>query len=304
LGSYRWVNQPCRQLHFADNKMQDLLRLLPAVLYEFAIYPDGKKKLLFISESATTILGVSPEKALDDPCVIESLFHPDDLLNAKDSVAVSHREGKDWYWNGRMLVNGEERWMEIRSNHEQRDDGVILRRGVIQDVTERKVGFKESEIRYQALVERLPIGIVVHNHGKLVFANSQAHVILGARKTDLIGTHVLNYVHPDYRDKILHRLKEVAAVAPARMVEQKYMRVDGTVIDVEATAFPFIYKGAPSIQVIFRDITERKKIEAQIKKNETMFTQLFQNVPIAVVLLDENGNLNLVNPGFQQMFGF
>src|SRR5690606_24861164 len=35
-----------------------------------------------------------------------------------------------------------------------------------------------------------------------------------------------------------------------------------------------------------------------------MFTQLFQNVPIAVVLLNENGKVTQVNPGFQQMFGF
>src|SRR5690606_3145465 len=63
-------------------------------------------------------------------------------------------------------------------------------------------------------------------------------------------------------------------------------------------------KGAPSIQVIFRDITEKKLTEARIKKNETMFTQLFQNVPIAVVLLDENGKVNQVNQGFQLMFGY
>jgi PAS domain S-box-containing protein len=284
--------------------MQDLLRNLPVVLYEYAIFPDGQKKFVYLSEAAISILGISPEAVLQDFKLMDSLIHPDDFNSLQDSSAVSHREGKEWYWHGRMLIRGEERWMEMRSNHEKRSDGVIIRRGLIQDVTERKESVKESELRYQTLVERLPIGIVVHNHGKLVFANAQAHVILGAQPSDLVGTHVLNYVHPDFRDRILHRLKEVASVAPARMVEQKYVRLDGQVIDVEASAFPFVYKGSPSIQVIFRDITERKQAEAQIKKNETMFTQLFQNVPIAVVLLDENGKVNQVNHGFQQMFGF
>jgi PAS domain S-box-containing protein len=284
--------------------MQDLLRYLPVVLYEYAIYPDGTKKFHYLSDAAESILGVNPAEIIGNPEAINNLIHPDDFSSLYETSAVSHQEEKEWYWNGRMIIRGEERWMEMRSNHERRSDQVIIRRGLIQDVTDRKESVKESELRYQTLVERLPIGIVVHNHGKLVYANAQAHVILGAQQTELVGTHVLNYVHPEFRDRILDRLKEVASVMPARMVEQKYVRVDGKVIDVEASAFPFIYKGAPSIQVIFRDITERKQAEAQIKKNETMFTQLFQNVPIAVVLLDENGKVNQVNHGFQQMFGY
>ena len=284
--------------------MQDLLKHLPVVLYEYAIFPDGKKKFLFLSDAAEAILGVSPAAVVANTDVMNSLIHPDDYGSLYDSSTISHLQEKEWYWHGRMIIRGEVRWVEMRSNHERRSDNVILRRGLIQDVTERRELNKESELGYQALVERLPIGVVVHNHGKLVFANAQAHEILGAEQAELVGTHVLNYVHPDFRDKIVTKLKEVASSAPAAMVEQKYVRLDGKIIDVEATAFPFLYKGSPSIQVIFRDITERKHAEARMKKNETMFTQLFQNVPIAVVLLDENGKVNQVNQGFQQMFGF
>jgi PAS domain S-box-containing protein len=241
---------------------------------------------------------------MSDAAIMDTLIHEEDFTALQETSDLSQKEAKEWYWHGRMVINGEERWMEIRSNHDKRENGEVVRRGVIQDVTARKESAKEGEIRYQSLVERLPIGIVIHNHGKLVFANAQAHMILGAKKSELAGTYVLNYVHPDYRDKILDRLKEVAAVVPAPMVEQKFVRLDGKVIDVEATAFPFIYKGAPSIQVIFRDITERKQAEARIKKNETLFTQLFQNIPMAVVLLDELGKVNQVNLGFEQMFGY
>jgi PAS domain S-box-containing protein len=197
------------------------------------------------------------------------------------------------------------KWVEFRSNHELRSDGVIIRRGIIQDITERKETTKESEIRYQSLVERLPIGIVIHTQGKLVFANAQAHLILGVKKSkDFIGSNVLDFVHPDYRDRVRERMMEVAAGVPAPMMEQKYVRTDGKIVDVEAMAFPFSFKGEPATQVIFRDITEKKQTEARIKKNETLFTQLFQNVPMAVVMLDENGKVHLVNRGFEQMFGY
>jgi PAS domain S-box len=283
--------------------MQDLLANIPVVLYEYLLSKDDQGGFVYLSESAWNILGVRPEDAIKDPMVMNSLIHPEDYVSFVESSERSLTAQIDWYWNGRMIIRGEERWVEIRANQSCKDDGSILRRGVIQDVTERKDLFKEGEIRYQTLVERLPIGVVVHNHGKIVFANSHANTILGASHPDLIGTHVLNYIFRDQRDKLLNRMKEVAA-APSGMLEQKYIRLDGKVIDVEASVFPFVYKGTPSFQVIFRDITERKQAEMKLKKNETMFRQLFQNVPIAVVLLDENGKVNLVNPGFEQMFGY
>ena len=284
--------------------MHTLLKNFPVVLYEYAIYPNGKREFVYLSESSESILGISAWDVMQHPEKLETQIHHEDIHSFHESSTRSHQDGTEWFWTGRMIVNGEERWMEMRSNHEMRDDGVVLRRGLMQDITGRREFLRESELKYQTLVERLPIGIVVHNHGKIVFANTHAHVILGANDNQLVGTHVLNYVHPNFRDRILHTMKEVAITSPTRMVEQKFVRLDGTVIEVETSAFPFVYRGAPSIQVIFRDITERKIAEAQSKKNETMFTQLFQNVPIAVVLLDENGKVNQVNQGFVQMFGY
>jgi PAS domain S-box-containing protein len=285
--------------------MQDLIKHLPAVIYEYAIHPDGVKRFNYISPACESILGIKADDVMRDFRVLDSIIHDEDIHLLKDSAIESREKAAEWHWQGRVNVRGEVKWVEFRSNHELRDDGVIIRRGIIQDITERKETTKESELRYQSLVEKLPIGIVIHNHGKLVFANAQAHYILGVKKSkDFIGSSVLDFVHPDYRDRIRERMAEVAAGVPAPMMEQKYVRTDGKIVDVEAMAFPFNFKGEPAIQVIFRDITERKQTESRIKKNETLFTQLFQNVPMAVVMLDENGKVHLVNRGFEQMFGF
>ncbi len=159
------------------------------------------------------------------------------------------------------------KWCEIRSSHELRDNGTILRRGLIQDITIRKESAKESELRYQSLVERLPIGIVIHRNGKLVYANSNAYHILGARRSeDLMGTDVLNFVHPAQRDRVQRRMKEIEAGVPVPMVEQKYLRTDGTLVDVETMSFPFRFRGEQCIQVVFRDITERKQTRSTYKE--------------------------------------
>jgi len=88
------------------------------------------------------------------------------------------------------------------------------------------------------------------------------------------------------------------------MFEQKYVRLDGQTVDVEAMAFPFMYRGEPCIQVIFRDISERKTTEENIKRNEMLLSQLFQNIPIATVMLDEVGKVQQTNKGFKETFGY
>lgn len=285
--------------------MEDFVKHLPAVIYEYAVHPNGDKRFNYISPNCQNILGLSAQTIMQDHTVIYHIVHEEDLPYLKDTAIESRESGTEWHWQGRVRVNDKVKWVEFRSNHELCEDGTILRRGIIQDITERKETLRESELRYQALVEKLPIGIVIHRQGKLLFANTQAHLILGAKKSEgLIGMSVLDFVHPDYRETIIGRMKEVASGIPVPMMEQQYVRLDGKIVDVETMALPFSFNGQPSVQVIFRDIAEKKQSEARIKKNETLFTQLFQNVPMAVVMLDEAGKVFQVNKGFEQMFGF
>ncbi len=285
--------------------MQDVLRHLPAVIYEYAVHPNGKNVFNYISSNCLFILGISDKDILASEDALYAIIHNEDLASLQETTAESTQAGKEWYWQGRIKFNNQLKWVEFRSNHERKSDGLILRRGIIQDITERKQSLDQSELRYQELVDKLPIGIVIHKDGKLLFGNPQAHQILGAKKSkDLIGTSVLDFVHPNFHGTIERRMLEVAAGVPAPMMEQQYISLDGKVVDVETMAYPFQFKGEPAIQVIFRDITDKKQSEARIKKNETLFTQLFQNVPMAIVMLDETGKVFQVNRGFEQMFGF
>lgn len=285
--------------------MQDLIRHLPAVIYEYSIHPNGTRRFDFISEASNSILGLKPADIMKDASLMDSIVHHDDAANLAKTSARAEQAGAEWNWQGRMIVKGKTKWVEIRSNHTVSEDGTILRRGLIQDITERKETAKESELRYQALIERLPIGVAIYRQGKLLFANSQAHMILGAdRSQNLIGTDVLNFVEPEHHQRIIRRMKEVAEGLPGAMVEQKYVRLDGRLIDVETMAFPYNYRGEPCVQIIFRDVTERKQTETHIRKNEALLAQLFLNVPMAVVLLNEFGKVEQVNKGFEEMFGY
>jgi PAS domain S-box-containing protein len=284
--------------------MQELIRFLPAVLYEYVIEPSGKRYFSFVSEASERILNIKASDLISDHTLLDSIILAEDLPKLKDTAQESHEEKSEWYWQGRAKINDQIRWLEMRSNHDLLQEGKVVRRGIIEDITKRKETVRESEMRYQSLVEKLPIGIVIHRNGKLVYANTFAYQALGAtRSEELLGSDITQFVHTTYRTEVASRIEKAMKGDAVPMLEQKFLRVDGSEIIVEATASPFLYRDEPAVQVIFRDITERKQTERQMKKNEMLLTQLFESAPMAVVMLDENGRVQLVNQGFAEMFG-
>src|SRR5687768_15815767 len=117
--------------------MQDVIKHLPAVIYEYAVHPNGEKRFNYVSSNSQKILGLNADAIMRDEDEMYSIVHEEDLLYLKDTALQSREEGVEWHWQGRVRVNGKVKWVEFRSNHEVQPDGVILRRGIIQDITER-----------------------------------------------------------------------------------------------------------------------------------------------------------------------
>ena len=109
--------------------MQELFGFLPAVIYEYSIRPEGTRSFDFVSAPCNTILGLSPEAVMRDSKLLESIIHKDDLNDLRLSSAVCEQSGTEWNWQGRMLVHGLVKWVEIRSNHEVKNDGTISKEG-------------------------------------------------------------------------------------------------------------------------------------------------------------------------------
>lgn len=283
--------------------MHDFIQHLPGVIYEITIKADGSRSFTFVSSNSLTFLGLHAEDVMRDPKALDNIIIEEDRAGFYESTRGNRNRAELWSWEGRILVRGEIRWIEARSNFEKRGTET-LRRGVILDITDRKHREQESEIRYQLLVEHLPLGVGVHVKGNVVFANQYAHKIMAAKTNELIGKSVTDLVHPDVRKMTMERMERIENGESMPMFETKFVRLDGGSIDVEAVGIPFIYKGESASQIIVRDITDRKRAEAASKKNETLFTQLFNSTPMGLVMLDEHGKVEQVNNGFQQMFGY
>jgi PAS domain S-box-containing protein len=123
---------------------------------------------------------------------------------------------------------------------------------------------RESEERYRRLVEFSPEPIVVHSSGRMVFINPAGVRLLGAATSeDLIGRSILDFVHPDYHSVVVERWRQTDLGQQAISHEEVFVRLDGQLLDVEVVGIPTTYLGSPATQVVIRDITERKRVEAE-----------------------------------------
>lgn len=137
---------------------------------------------------------------------------------------------------------------------------------MVEELNQAMEALHESKERYRMLVEFSPDGIMVHDTEKFTFANKAASDILGASSPEeLIGKTILDIIHPDYKETVIQRLQIEKGGKKVPLIEQKFLRMDGTPIDVEVVAFPIKYEDRIEVHSVVRDITERKKLIDAIK---------------------------------------
>jgi diguanylate cyclase (GGDEF)-like protein/PAS domain S-box-containing protein len=164
---------------------------------------------------------------------------------------------------------------------------------------------RESEQRYRMLVELLPDGVLVHKDGKVVFANSACAVLLRAKYAEeLYGREILSLVHPDSRPIAQERIAQILADNKlAEAIEEKFIRLDNTVVDVEISALPIEFEGAKSIQVVIRDITARKIAEAAMDE-QVRFEKLLSEISAALVSNPTTGVDQVIAQGLERIAEF
>jgi PAS domain S-box-containing protein len=131
---------------------------------------------------------------------------------------------------------------------------------------------RESETRYRQLVELSPDGIMVQRDGIIDFVNPAMVTLLGARgPRDLVGRPLLDIVPTERQEAATARLERILnGREPIRLVEDTLRRLDGANIQAEAITMRFIADGSPSMLSIVRDVTNRKRLEEQLRQSQKM----------------------------------
>ncbi|MHB8868403.1 MAG: PAS domain S-box protein [Thermoleophilia bacterium] len=256
-------------LEAAEGRYRTLVDATPDFIYSL----DLEGRHTAVNQAVCEALGFPPEEILGKNHA-ELAFPPDVV----EEWGRLHRQ----VYAGRVVATETTAPMPDGSVHtyevvlrpiQNGDGGVSGIRGMSRDVTDRQLAtaaLEESEERFRVLVESSPNAIAVHAGGRIVYVNPAGATLVGAESPQaLIGRELLDFVHPDFREAALRRAASVIRdqeVAP--LMEEKFLRLDGTEVDVDVVAMPFSYQGQPAVNTIIRDISAKKEAERALKAQE------------------------------------
>lgn len=273
-----------KELIERERQYSALISNLPGFVYRCA--NDKDWTMYFISNGCEAVTGYTPDEFLLNKNIsFNDIIHPDyqNKLHLIWDDVLQNRSTFEYEYPI-ITKSGEQKWVWERGYGVFSENNELLfLEGFITDITDKKLAadsLKASEEKYRLLFENLPNAVVIHSEGKILFANSATLKLVGAKSFDEIkNIPVINFVHQDYKELALSRISQALETnSPLPLIEEKFIRLDGRVIDAEVTAAPVIFEGKPALQTIIRDITDRKEAELEAREFQQRLDMLVNTV--------------------------
>ncbi|MBO8181834.1 MAG: PAS domain S-box protein [Archaeoglobus sp.] len=168
---------------------------------------------------------------------------------------------------------------------------------IVNDITENKLlekRLKESEERFREFSEESLQGILVIQDGKIVYSNKVMEVT-GYKRDELIGKRLVELIPKKFRKVANKAYTDAMNGKKVTNVELKYITKGGDEGWALVNAVKINYNGKKAVLSNIIDITERKRLEMQIKKSEEKFRNLWNSVEDIVVVIDAEGRIRECN---------
>lgn len=164
---------------------------------------------------------------------------------------------------------------------------------------------KERETLFKIVEGSADAIVCVDLKGIITYWNKGAEEFFGYKKGDITGQHFYKIVPDELRGEIEKIRREAIEKGFVKNYETYRTRKDGKKIPVSLTLTALKENGkVVAICGIFKDLSERKKLEEKLKESREEYKALFENANDAIAITDKEGRISLFNSKFSEMLGY
>jgi PAS domain S-box-containing protein len=287
-----------------EARFRDLVQTTPDVIWR----ADTDGRLTFIADSAREMFGRSPDELIGEQFL--TLVDP----AAWPALDAAYRQ--EWRREvSRMALalvraDGSTFTAEVTTIGVFEDDRWVGAQGTVRDVSERvrlETELRRSEERYRYLVQNAPDLVwSIDGEARLTFLSDACERLTGFRPDELLGQHFGAIIHSSSRD-----VAEIdwtqAMDAPSQELRGRInlQHRDGSAVPAEFIAVASLdaegrFSGANGS---VRDMRERDRLEAELRRSEERYRFLVDNSPDIVFAIDPDGRFSFVSESIRRALG-
>ena len=279
-----WIEE---QLRTSEARLQRLADNIPGTIYEFHLAPDGKMCFPYVSSGFQDIFNAEPEAAKQDATSAFECIYPEDMGDLQEAIERSAQSLENWKYEWRTISgSGQIKWLKGLAKPELQTDGSILWYGCIVDVTDRKQAealLASQRQRVSWLVEQSPLAIIEWNPKFEVQAwNQAAQTMFGYHRDEALGRLGVELIVPESAEAgVVEVITQLLNRTGGNYTVNKNLTKDGRCIICEWHNQLLIDGEGKTVGVfsMVLDITERCRIEEQLRASEARLQRLADNIP-------------------------
>lgn len=292
-------------------ELERIVRRSPAIAFVQPVPLGGPAG--FVSESISQ-LGYTPDDFYSGAASFDGcLVHPDDLELVVCELKRQIEEGSNSFYQEFRVLNssGEVRWLASNVWISRDEDGAVTHvEGIALDITERKeaeMALVESERRFREMADTLPQPIFECDlQGRVTFANQTAFDLYGYGRDDLEkGVNIFQVFAYEDRENMMENFQRSLHEDRVFTYEYTGLKKEGSTFHLIVYSRPIFRDGKPvGLRGTIVDITERKRVEENIKQLADLSEKLVEIGSPMIFVIDRRRRIFLWNRAAEEVTGY
>lgn len=292
----------------AERRFATMAANVPGVIFQMELLADGRREYRYLSPQAGDFFGLDPETAIREKRLLN--WHPEDRERINQQIAESLAGRAVQNLVGRIVLpDGQEKWVNLTAAPNLQPDGRLFYDGFILDITQRKLAEMEylaSERKIKAMSQAVDDALVMlDGQGKVRFWNPAAERLFGYTAGEALGMDFHEMAAPPHLRETARkglrnfaRTGQGAVLGTTTEIEAQDRR--GRVFPVEVTLSAFQMDQEWFAVGTVRDISERKRAERELARNQEMLQRILDNSPLGVAI-SSDGLIVFANPRYTEL---